>query len=295
VVVSDLHLGLPHRDTFGPAKARAFTTLLDRVVERRSVLVLNGDFLELLHERYGAIRHAYPEIFSRLARVRRLVYVAGNHDADILRDRIKQTRRAVQRIALRHVYGEVRPGLDGEFWLEPRGGARRIRLARGWIRLLRDAAVRATLMELIRHRQGPGVSERDLGWAGSPQPAGQGTSSRRGAPQSCTTHASISEWRKLTPFTLKSRLAVPVASGGIRSPDSRKTPRRITPLTSRTSTHRPSGSPTCFANWSRATRRCFRQTLRPSSVSPAAGKLNSSCSPVLMAGKPIGAVDPGRW
>lgn len=153
-MVSDLHLGLPHRDTFGPAKARAFTTLLDRVVERRSVLVLNGDFLELLHERYGAIRHAYPEIFSRLARVRRLVYVAGNHDADILRDRIKQTRRAVRRIALRHVYGEVRPGLDGEFWLEPRGGARRIRLARGWTRLLRDAAVRATLMELIRHRQG---------------------------------------------------------------------------------------------------------------------------------------------
>lgn len=154
VVVSDLHLGLPHRDTFGSAKARDFCALLDRVIRRRSVLVLNGDFLELLHERYGAIKRAYPEIFMRLARVRRIIYVAGNHDADILRDRIKQTRRSVRRVALRHIYAEVRAGLDGELWLEARPGTRRLRLVRGWTRLLRDPAVREAMMDWIRHRGG---------------------------------------------------------------------------------------------------------------------------------------------
>lgn len=154
VVVSDLHLGLPHRDTFGSTKARDFCVLLDRVIQRRSVLILNGDFLELLHERYGAIKRAYPEIFTQLARVRRIIYVAGNHDADILRDRIKQTRRSIRRVALRHIYAEVRVGLDGELWLEARPGIRRLRLARGWTRLLRDPAVQEAMMDWIRHRGG---------------------------------------------------------------------------------------------------------------------------------------------
>lgn len=153
-VVSDLHLGLPHRDTFGMAKARAFVALLDRVIAQRGVLVLNGDFLELLHERYGDIKRAYPDIFARLARVRRIVYVAGNHDADILGDRIKQTRRSVRVVALRHIYAEVRAGLDGELWLEPRVAARRVRCARSWARLLSAPEVRRTLWDLLQHHRG---------------------------------------------------------------------------------------------------------------------------------------------
>ena len=153
-VVSDLHLGLPHRDTFGTAKARAFAALLDRVIARRGVLVLNGDFLELLHERYGAIKRAYPAIFARLAQVRRIVYVAGNHDADILGDRIKQSRRSVRAVALRHIYAEVRAGLDGELWLEPRAAAHRVRCARSWARLLGAPEVRHALWDLLQHHRG---------------------------------------------------------------------------------------------------------------------------------------------
>ncbi len=154
VVVSDLHLGLPPRDSFGRAKAEALCALLDRVIRRRSVLVLNGDFLELLHERYGVIKRAYPEIFARLARVRRIVYVAGNHDADVLRDRIKQTRRTVRAVARRHTYAEVRLGLDGECWLERTPRAHHLRHRRAWSRLLQDARVHAALVELLQHRHG---------------------------------------------------------------------------------------------------------------------------------------------
>jgi|GEM_PF-6102062 len=154
VVVSDLHLGLPRHDSFGARKARAFCTLLDRVIQRRSVLVLNGDFLELLHERYGVIKRAYPEVFARLSRVRRIVYVAGNHDADVLQDRVKQARRAVRAVALRHTYAEVRLGLDGECWLERTPRAPHLRHGRVWTALLRDARVRAVLVELLQHRHG---------------------------------------------------------------------------------------------------------------------------------------------
>lgn len=84
VVLGDLHLGVCGRDTFGPAKAMALVRLLETVAARRSTLVLNGDFLELLHERYANIRASYPAVFEQLKRVRRLVYVIGNHDEDVL-------------------------------------------------------------------------------------------------------------------------------------------------------------------------------------------------------------------
>ena len=84
VVLADLHLGVAGRDTFGPAKAAALVRVLDEVARRRSVLVLNGDFLELLHEPYAKIRASYAEVFKSLARVRRVIYVVGNHDSEIL-------------------------------------------------------------------------------------------------------------------------------------------------------------------------------------------------------------------
>lgn len=104
VIISDLHLGQPSRDTFGPGKADTLARLLQRVIRGRSTLVLHGDFLELLHERYGAIGRAYPEIFALLRQVRRGLYIVGNHDDDILRENSQLTRRAARTEAVRHAY-----------------------------------------------------------------------------------------------------------------------------------------------------------------------------------------------
>jgi hypothetical protein len=65
VAISDLHLGVKGRDTFGAHKEPALVRLLDEVIEQRATLVLNGDFLELMHESYGAIKRSYPEVFAR--------------------------------------------------------------------------------------------------------------------------------------------------------------------------------------------------------------------------------------
>jgi predicted phosphodiesterase len=83
VAISDLHLGVKGRDTFGAHKEPALVRLLDEVIEQRATLILNGDFLELMHESYGAIKRSYPEVFARLARVRRIIYVPGNHDQEM--------------------------------------------------------------------------------------------------------------------------------------------------------------------------------------------------------------------
>jgi UDP-2,3-diacylglucosamine pyrophosphatase LpxH len=155
VVVSDLHLGLPHRDSFGHAKAEAFCQLLRGVIRRRSRLVINGDFLELQHERYGAIKRAYPEIFELLPRVRRILYLSGNHDTGVLQDQIKETRRAVRAQALAHAYAELRLGLDGNFRFEPHQGAlRRVPHENSWLAWLQGPRLRESLMEILRLRGG---------------------------------------------------------------------------------------------------------------------------------------------
>lgn len=155
VVVSDLHLGLPHRDSFGREKAAAFCGLLERVIARRSRLVINGDFLELLHERYGAIKRAYPEVMERLRRIRRVVYVAGNHDAGVLREHIKATRRAVRATARQHAFAEVRWALDGGLRLDSHGaGSRCLRQEAAWLDWLEEPRVREPLLEILRRRHG---------------------------------------------------------------------------------------------------------------------------------------------
>jgi len=154
VVISDLHLGVPPRDTFGAAKGRVLAALLRQVIRDRSTLVLNGDFLELLHERYGEIRRAYPGVFSLLPRVRRLLYLAGNHDDQILRENLKRTRRSTRKLAARQAYGRVvleAADAARPVALYPGDGVRR---ARDWTRLLSHPELLPTLREMVWRRGG---------------------------------------------------------------------------------------------------------------------------------------------
>jgi hypothetical protein len=154
VIISDLHLGVPPRDTFGAPKGDLLAALIQRVVRDRSTLVLNGDFLELLHERYGVIRRAYPEVFRLLPQVRRLVYVAGNHDDDILRENIKLTRRSTRKTAVHRAYAKVQslaPGGVEMVAIRPEWGVRR---AADWARFLSDRGLLPALEEILNRRQG---------------------------------------------------------------------------------------------------------------------------------------------
>ncbi len=180
VVISDLHLGRRDCDTFGPHKIPALVALLEEVIWRRCTLVLNGDFLELLHERYGDIKRSYPEVFRLLSHVRRLVYVAGNHDEDILREHIKHTRRAVRARARRHAYAEVKLTASGGLRVEYQGDLALLRRhARAWRRVFEDPRLLPVMKEILRERGGriwlthglgeEGVAFKRLGPRDTPQ------------------------------------------------------------------------------------------------------------------------------
>ena len=154
VVIADLHLGRQDRDTFGGAKLPALLDLLDEVIAQRSVLVLNGDFLELMHERYGEIKRSYAEIFERLPRVRRVIYVAGNHDDDILQETIKETRRACRRVAGKNAFAEVTLGLCDEWLLSALPGHGLVPHRRRWLALVRDPRLQPALVEILKTRRG---------------------------------------------------------------------------------------------------------------------------------------------
>jgi UDP-2,3-diacylglucosamine pyrophosphatase LpxH len=155
VVISDLHLGVKGRDTFGGLKECALVALLDRVIEQRSTLVLNGDFLELLHEPYGAIKRSYPRVFARLRRVRRVIYVAGNHDEDILRERTKEVRRWARHKARRRAYATVRWDAAGVPVVEI-GNSASLPIPRpeAWRSLLGQPAVADWIREVLVDRRG---------------------------------------------------------------------------------------------------------------------------------------------
>ncbi|GAB3424001.1 UDP-2,3-diacylglucosamine diphosphatase [Niabella aquatica] len=80
VVISDLHLG-----TYA-SRAREFTAYLKSIEPR--LLVLNGDIIDgwQFSKRYFPPTHiaAIKEIFSKLTRGTRVVYITGNHD-DVFR------------------------------------------------------------------------------------------------------------------------------------------------------------------------------------------------------------------
>jgi hypothetical protein len=150
VVVSDLHIGVEGRDTFGSRKRAGLLRLLERIERERSTLVLNGDFLELHHEYYGAIRRSYEEVFLALARVRRVVYVAGNHDEDILREKTKEIRRSARRRARREVRARV--GLNSlgtPFLSVVRRGLFSASRRRAWVKLFSDPRVLEWLREAV--------------------------------------------------------------------------------------------------------------------------------------------------
>jgi predicted phosphodiesterase len=154
VAISDLHLGVKGRDTFGAHKEPALVRLLDEVIEQRATLILNGDFLELMHESYGAIKRSYPEVFARLARVRRIIYVPGNHDQEVLRDRIKEVRRSTRRRAARHAYASVRRDESGGIRVEPRPWALLHPRLQAWRDTLVDPRAARWLEEVLAARYG---------------------------------------------------------------------------------------------------------------------------------------------
>ncbi|MFC1570581.1 metallophosphoesterase [Candidatus Omnitrophota bacterium] len=71
-------------DDFGSKKERELMEILDRVIENRSLLVINGDFMELWQAKYGNIKRSYKPLFEKIKKVRRVIYVAGNHDGAVL-------------------------------------------------------------------------------------------------------------------------------------------------------------------------------------------------------------------
>lgn len=93
--------------------------------------------------------HRYPEVFGLLPSVRRLRYVAGNHDDGILRENSKQTRRATRSLAARQVYAQV--------WIHAQIRARPVplradhwvRRASEWNRLLAHPDLLPILREIL--------------------------------------------------------------------------------------------------------------------------------------------------
>ena len=85
VIFSDTHIAEKGKeDNFGTKKEKELVKILDEAIARRSLVLINGDFLELWQAKYGNIKRSYSFLFSKLRKVRRIIYVSGNHDEDIL-------------------------------------------------------------------------------------------------------------------------------------------------------------------------------------------------------------------
>ena len=85
VAVSDIHLASGGgEDSFGAEKEAALIKVLDRLIECRGTLVVNGDLLDLWQADFRDIRRTYSRLFYKLKQVRRIIYVAGNHDEQVL-------------------------------------------------------------------------------------------------------------------------------------------------------------------------------------------------------------------
>ncbi|MFH0738716.1 MAG: diguanylate cyclase, partial [Candidatus Omnitrophota bacterium] len=85
-IVSDTHLADKTAvDIFGEKKEEAFIKFLDKIIPERAALIINGDFLDLWKAKFGHIKRRYGKLFLKLRQVRRIIYIVGNHDGDILR------------------------------------------------------------------------------------------------------------------------------------------------------------------------------------------------------------------
>jgi len=98
---SDVHVGSPYK--FGGQKEAELTQLLDIAVANRSLVIINGDFIDLWQEKYGKTKKAHKTLFDKLKQARRVIYIAGNHDRAIHPDFLEGVKRELLETAKENV------------------------------------------------------------------------------------------------------------------------------------------------------------------------------------------------
>jgi len=89
IAISDTHLtkkGGVHE--YNERKEDVLISLVREVKKNNSLLVINGDFINLDIDEYGNIRQSYSRLFNELKSLRKIIYIPGNHDPQI--DEIKK-------------------------------------------------------------------------------------------------------------------------------------------------------------------------------------------------------------
>ena len=114
VAVSDIHLASGGgEDSFGKAKEAELNIILDRLIECRGTLIINGDLLDLWQADFNGIKRNYSRLFHKLKQVRRIIYVAGNHDEQVLESAYREkTKELIERANRYSISGLItyRPG-----------------------------------------------------------------------------------------------------------------------------------------------------------------------------------------
>ncbi len=98
---SDVHAGSPYK--FGLQKETELIQLLDKAVANRSLVIINGDFIDFWQEKYGKTKKAHQALFDKLKQARRVIYIAGNHDRVIHPDFLEGAKKELLETAKKHV------------------------------------------------------------------------------------------------------------------------------------------------------------------------------------------------
>jgi deoxyribose-phosphate aldolase len=107
LVISDVHLGGGDKHDYQSGLDYEMVALLEQAIERNAMVVINGDFLELLKYSYGDIKRAHPTVFDALRRVQKILYVPGNHDEAVLDEHLDWLHREELAAARKHrIHGE---------------------------------------------------------------------------------------------------------------------------------------------------------------------------------------------
>lgn len=80
-VISDVHLSPKENLGLPEWKHQQFLDFLDKIAEENGNLVINGDFIEG-HMPRTLLLKSLKEVYSRLRKIKRVFYLAGNHDAE---------------------------------------------------------------------------------------------------------------------------------------------------------------------------------------------------------------------
>ncbi|NQU73776.1 MAG: hypothetical protein HQ547_03590, partial [Candidatus Omnitrophica bacterium] len=91
--ISDIHLGS------GSNKEEDLIAIAQLIDKLKAALKANGDFIDLWRKKFGRIKRTHQKLFAAFKPVRRIDYVAGNHDTDILKRIINDRRSGVVLIA----------------------------------------------------------------------------------------------------------------------------------------------------------------------------------------------------